>query len=278
MGIGLHPNDDKTQATPSQQIFHSLYKQQQQQPPQSTVLNPSPKLSLPPTNTMNADSITIYLPPPPPLSQQQLSPSPSHLSSAGNKSTATSPSPSTGAAKLYSGSGGNLSINDLLLSTSVPIKIGGDAISHTKDSQKSSNRIRYTFGLSALKTSTSSNKPTKFNSEQMQMHTQTPNRANKIDRNSNNKSMESLHLSGSIAIESNNLKNKQYSTESLPANYYDENHRSTTETNIHAQPQYPLVLPQSQAQHQPTSKAQYIEMDRKTNGKFVKQTTIDYYV
>lgn len=129
---------------------------------------------------------------------------------------------------------GELTVNDLLLSTSVPIKIGGEHLTHSKDAHK--NRIR--FGLSALKTTA-----IKTN--------QTPKR-NKIDRNYNNKSMESLHLNGST--ESNNLKNKQYSTESLPANCYDEH----------------LEFKQDGTKQN--------ETDDKTNGKFCKQTTIDYYV
>lgn len=132
----------------------------------------------------------------------------------------------------------DVSTNGLLMSTSVPIKIGTECIQHCKDSIKSTKRIRYTFGL---------RKSNKLSSEQ------SIKRNEQVDSNYKDKSMESLYLNSSLTTEYGFSNVEENRTESLPV---------TCHNNDHDMNRAQIQFDQSKSQ----------------NKRLVKQTTIDYYV
>lgn len=133
----------------------------------------------------------------------------------------------------------DVSTNDLMMSTSVPIKIGAECIQHGKDSIRSTKRIRYTFGLR--------NADNKLSSEQ------SSKRNEQDDRNYNDKSMKPLYLNSLLTSENGFSNINDNRNESVPAPCPNNEH----ELNA-AQIQFT----QSKSQHK----------------RLVKQTTIDYYV
>lgn len=145
------------------------------------------------------------------------------------------------------------SVNSLLLHTSVPVKIGSDCSKQSLPSSCQANRhIRYTFGLNAFKNHHHSIKS---------IICEQPKRA--ADKtNPSSKSMESLHLNGGTTSSSNgqHLNDCFDALPPPPPKYRDSN--------------------QSASSFQPVMQKQQIVEFRQTpnNGKFVKQTTVDYYV
>lgn len=103
----------------------------------------------------------------------------------------------------------HVSTNDLLMSTSVPIKIDTECIQHCEDPIKSTKRIRYTFGL---------RKSNKLSSEQ------SIKRNEQVDSNYNDKSMESLYLNSSLTTEYDFSNVKETRTESLPFTCHNNDH------------------------------------------------------
>lgn len=106
----------------------------------------------------------------------------------------------------------DVSTIDLMMSTSVPIKIGAEYIQHDENSIKSTKRIRYTFGL---------RKATAPENRLSSEHS--PKRNEQVDSNSNDESMESLYLNPSITV--NGFSNiKKNGTASLPATFLNSDH------------------------------------------------------
>lgn len=151
------------------------------------------------------------------------------------------------------------SVNLLQLTTSVPVKIGSDSpkqTAHTSASSSSSSslsasnhKIRYTFGLNAFKS----------HSIKSVICEQPKRNQTKINGNSSSKSMESIHLNSSTCTPANNC-NDISSLPPPPPNYRDASPIRATPT-------------------QTIQKHQIVEYRSTANNrKFVKQTTVDYYV
>lgn len=153
------------------------------------------------------------------------------------------------------------SLNSLLLSTSVPIKIGSEKELIGRDSHKN-NRIRYTFGLNTIKKSIICDQPkhAKFNGS-----------------NSNNKSMESICLDEANITDKMTFKNRT-NIEPMPTKCHADKESKMMHL-VHIEPSHAIetknpsgILPEQQ------SETTFCGSSNKSDSKFVKQTTIDYYV
>lgn len=145
----------------------------------------------------------------------------------------------------------NHSINSLMLSTSVPIKIGTKIDNIDRDANHKSNRIRYTFGLNTRKKSTSN---------ASDASKRTPTKLN------NHKSMESIASMATDARKSPSNLNHT-SSESLALQCMSSSNATTIDTNEFVD-----------ANQFKANRNVFVSTINDRGSKLVKQTTIDYYV
>lgn len=87
----------------------------------------------------------------------------------------------------------------LLLSTSVPIKIGNDFVTK-KDAHKNHHRIRYTFGLRAIKSNTTAIESTSDHNDQIKPQIQDQQQQQQYEEQPKSKLVDNLSKTNSKLV------------------------------------------------------------------------------